>query len=100
MVAGPVVPPPPGLFSTTIGWPRCLLASSASSRWWRSVEPPAGHGTMSVIGRDGNACARAAPNGATSAAAAAEARTARRRTPVDRSGREGSAMRTAMGEKA
>jgi hypothetical protein len=48
---------------------------------------------MSVIGRDGNACARAAPNGATSAAAAAEARKARRRAQVDRSGCGGDPIR-------
>ena len=50
---GPSIPPKPGLFSTMIGCPRCFAASSASLRRCVSVDPPAGHGTISVIGRVG-----------------------------------------------
>jgi hypothetical protein len=53
MVAGPTVPLPPALLSTTIGWPRCLPAASAIARMAMSVEPPAGHGTISVTGFTG-----------------------------------------------
>ncbi len=62
MVAPPTVPPPPALFSTMIGWPRCFEAASANARSVMSVEPPAAHGTISVIGRVGKSCARAAPD--------------------------------------
>ena len=50
MVAGPTVPPPPALLSIAIGWPRIFEALSAIARIEMSVEPPAGHGTISVIG--------------------------------------------------
>src|SRR5690349_7261715 len=53
MPAGPSMPPAPGLFSTMIGWPRWREAISESLRRCVSVEPPAGQGTMSVIGRVG-----------------------------------------------
>src|SRR5438270_8162864 len=70
MVAGPTVPPPPALLSIAIGWPRCFDAASAIARIEMSVEPPAGHGTISVIGFVGYSCASAAPQGAASATAA------------------------------
>src|SRR5688572_26375374 len=57
MPEGPSMPPAPGLFSTMMGWPRWRPAISASLRRCVSVDPPAGHGTMSVIGRFGKACA-------------------------------------------
>src|SRR6185503_9880915 len=60
MVAGPTVPPPPALLSTAIGWPRIFEALSAIARIEMSVEPPAGHGTISVIGLVGYSCAPAA----------------------------------------
>jgi hypothetical protein len=71
MVPGPVVPPPPGLFSTITGCPRFLPASSASARMCRSVEPPAGQGQISVIGRLGKLCARAGKAASVAAPAAA-----------------------------
>src|SRR4051812_22349120 len=61
MLAGPMVPPAPGLFSITIGWPRCFSVALASARIPMSVKPPAGHGTISVTGRVGNCCACATP---------------------------------------
>src|SRR3954468_9788821 len=70
MVAGPTVPPPPALLSIAIGWPRCFDAASAIARIEMSVEPPAGHGTISVIGLVGYSCANATPQGAASANAA------------------------------
>ena len=50
MVAGPTVPPPPALLSIVIGWPRIFDALSAIARIEMSVEPPAGQGTIRVIG--------------------------------------------------
>src|SRR5258708_27328247 len=68
------MPPAPGLFAITIGCPRCFEASSASLRRCVSVEPAAGHGTISVIGRLGkpwaSAPALANPNAASAAASA------------------------------
>src|SRR5882762_9452790 len=60
MVAGPTVPPPPALLSIAIGWPRTFDALSAIARIVRSVDPPAGHGTIRVIGLVGYSCAPAA----------------------------------------
>ena len=50
MVAGPTVPPPPALLSTVIGCPRIFEALSAIARIEMSVDPPAGQGTIRVIG--------------------------------------------------
>src|SRR3954467_13809712 len=61
MVAGPTVPPPPALLSMTMGWPMNFDALSAIARIEISVDPPAGHGTISVIGLVGYSCARAGP---------------------------------------
>ena len=61
MVAGPTVPPPPALLSTAIGWPMIFDALSAIARIAMSVDPPAGQGTISVIGLVGYSCAPAAP---------------------------------------
>src|SRR5688572_10794391 len=55
----------------TMVWPRCLPAISDSARRWRSVEPPGGHGTISVIGLAGQACASAVPSGDSAALPAA-----------------------------
>src|SRR5437016_5886561 len=57
MWPGPIVPPPPGLFSIRTGWPRYFAAISAKRRRWVSVEPPAGQGQIRLIGRDGNSWA-------------------------------------------
>src|SRR3954470_3414713 len=70
MVAGPTVPLPPALLSMAIGCPSTLEALSAIARIEMSVEPPAGHGTISVIGLVGYFCAKAAPQGAANAKAA------------------------------
>src|SRR5688572_11444649 len=59
MVAGPFMPLPPGLFSTSTVWPRRFEASSATLRRWRSVEPPGGQGQTSVTGLVGKDCAAA-----------------------------------------
>src|SRR6266571_5093581 len=53
MLPGPIMPPPPGRFSMTTGWPRYLEAISANRRSCVSVEPPAGQGQISAIGLDG-----------------------------------------------
>src|ERR1700755_1523389 len=50
MVGGPTVPPPPALLSITMGWPMNFDALSAIARIEMSVDPPAGQGTISVIG--------------------------------------------------
>src|SRR5207253_11085473 len=70
MVAGPTVPPPPALLSITIGWPMNFDALSAIARIEMSVDPPAGHGTISVIGLVGYSCASAGPAKAAAAAIA------------------------------
>ena len=54
----------PARFSTTTFWPRWRPASSASSRIVRSVAPPAGQGTHSVIGRSGKRVSAPAPEAA------------------------------------
>src|SRR3954447_16393089 len=59
MAAGPTVPPPPALLSMVTGWPRILEALSAIARIEISVDPPAGHGTIRVIGLVGYSCAPA-----------------------------------------
>ena len=67
MVAGPTVPPPPALLSIVIGWPMNFEALSAIARIAMSVDPPAGHGTIRVIGLVGYSCAPApAPTSAPS----------------------------------
>ena len=53
MLPGPSVPAAPGRFSITIVWPRCFSVAVASARIAMSVEPPGGHGTISVTGRVG-----------------------------------------------
>src|SRR5712692_1779968 len=76
MVLGPSVPLAPGLFSTTMGWPRYFCAISANLRRCTSVEPPGGQGQISVRGLDGNVCAAAPPAHAAAAAASASPRIA------------------------
>src|SRR5215813_15112174 len=41
-----MLPPPPGLFSTTAGWPRLACRPVAISRATTSLEPPGVNGTM------------------------------------------------------
>src|ERR1044071_5684473 len=69
MFDGPSVPAAPARFSITIDWPRCFSVAVASARSAMSVEPPGGHGTISVTGRVGNCCALALAANAMSAAA-------------------------------
>jgi hypothetical protein len=45
--------PPPGLFITTIGWPRVLPAASQRARRVMSVAPPAPHPMIILIGLAG-----------------------------------------------
>jgi hypothetical protein len=47
------LPAPPGTFSTTIGCPSATRIRSDKARAMVSRAPPAGNGTISVIGRDG-----------------------------------------------
>src|SRR6218665_1208342 len=63
----------PGLFSTTIGCPRCSPIAAASRRPRMSVARPGAEGTPSLIGRSGWVWASAAP-GAVSANASAQAK--------------------------
>src|SRR5262249_52805640 len=56
----PVVPPAPATFSMTICWPSVRDMCSLTMRAVTSVPPPAGNGTIMVIGRDGNGWADAA----------------------------------------
>ncbi len=51
--AVPVVPPAPAMFSITIDWPSVRDMCSLAMRALTSVPPPAGKGTIIVIGRDG-----------------------------------------------
>src|SRR5215471_20047195 len=53
----PVVPPAPAMFSMIICWPRARDMYSLTMRAVTSVPPPAGNGTIIVIGRDGYVCA-------------------------------------------
>src|SRR5207237_10936652 len=71
MLLGPIMPPPPGLLSTTTGWPRYFWAISANFRRCASVVPPAVQGQMRVTGMEGNACAAARSGAASSTAATA-----------------------------
>ena len=48
-----MVAPAPVTVSTRIDWPSVLLMCSLMIRATVSVGPPAGNGTMSVIGFDG-----------------------------------------------
>ncbi|MNS59375.1 hypothetical protein D3C72_923310 [compost metagenome] len=60
MAAGPSVPPAPGRLAMTTLWPNSREAATASARICVSVAPPAGKGTIKVMGRAGNVAARAA----------------------------------------
>ncbi len=53
----PTVPPAPPRFSITMRWLSCWSSWAASGRAKASVPPPAGNGTMKVIGRCGQLCA-------------------------------------------
>jgi hypothetical protein len=52
------MPLAPALFSITTGLPKIRVALSAKERITPSVEPPAGHGQINLMGLDGKlACA-------------------------------------------
>ena len=53
--AVPITPPAPGLCINTTGCPSSREAASANERKMGSIEPPAGNGNTSWIGREGNA---------------------------------------------
>src|SRR6185503_20066955 len=61
MSAAPMVPPAPPLFSTSTGWPSVSLMRWPIRRATMSVVPPAGNGTTTRIGLDGNDWASALP---------------------------------------
>src|SRR5690606_20269154 len=54
-----MVAPAPGLLSTTTGCPRTWDSGCASARASTSVVPPAGNGTIRLMGLLGQACAMA-----------------------------------------
>src|SRR5919106_2946164 len=68
-------PPAPGRFSTTTCCPHALVSSWPMTRATRSVVPPAGNGTITLIGFDGyGSAARAAALASRSIAATAALR--------------------------
>src|ERR1700761_3400127 len=56
-IAVPSVPPAPGRFSTTIGWPSSADSLSKNSRGTTSVALPAPNGIVALISRDGQVSA-------------------------------------------
>src|SRR3954453_12527007 len=72
----PIVPPAPGLFSTTTGTPSASWSCCMASRPVESVPPPGGRATMQRMGRLGHISARTM--GGAASAAEAPARIARR----------------------
>src|SRR2546423_8259050 len=65
----PIVPPAPGLLSTTTGWPNATERYCMASRPVESVPPPGGRATMQRIGRLGQVSARATAGAASATAA-------------------------------
>ncbi|CPI64649.1 Uncharacterised protein [Bordetella pertussis] len=49
----PMMPPAPGLFSTTTGWPSLSARPLATRRASVSVSPPTAMGAISRTGRSG-----------------------------------------------
>src|SRR5262245_65848542 len=80
MAVCPTTPEPPVRLTTLKGWPRSFSRSAATIRAVASVPPPAPHGTITVTGRAGQACASAGvrPKAADAAAAAVETANVRR----------------------
>src|SRR2546429_3201653 len=52
-----MLPPAPGLFSTTTGCPSACCSLGAMRRAERSTGPPGAYGTTRWTGRDGQSCA-------------------------------------------
>src|SRR6188472_1910240 len=71
-MSAPMLPPAPGLFSTTTDWFHASWSFCASWRATTSVVPPAANGTTILTGFEGHACAAASAG--TSARTAAAAR--------------------------
>src|SRR5262245_62044081 len=65
----PIVPPAPGRFSTTTGWPSAACSLSATGRAMVPVAEPGVNGTMMRIGLEGNDCAAAVAANARASAA-------------------------------
>src|SRR5438094_2316919 len=57
--SAPMLPPAPGLFSTTTGWPSACCSLAAMRRAERSTGPPGAYGTTRWTGRDGQSCGKA-----------------------------------------
>src|SRR5687767_1071075 len=74
----PRLPPEPGLLSMTTVQPVFVASFCATSRPMMSVPPPAGNGTINLMGLAGQACARTAVE--EKAAARARPSAARRET--------------------
>src|SRR2546421_10701425 len=55
--SAPMLPPAPGLFSTTTGWPSACCSLGAIKRAERSTGPPGAYGTTRWTGLDGQSCA-------------------------------------------
>src|SRR5262249_34574018 len=66
------MPPAPGLFSTTTGFPSLLCIDSARMRPMMSAPPPGPNETTMRIGCCGQSCAAAGPTAAASAAISAK----------------------------
>src|SRR5258708_17624162 len=77
MSAVPRLPPAPGRFSTTTGWPSAGASFSESTRAIRSGELPAGKGTIMWMARDGQFFASVADCADPPAAGCADAPAAR-----------------------
>jgi hypothetical protein len=82
----PMVPPAPGRFSTTKGWPK------TDEKWFAAARPavsgvePGGNGTMTRTGRSGHAaaCCARTREAARTGAAALKANNARRGNRMSR----------------
>ncbi|CFN76517.1 Uncharacterised protein [Bordetella pertussis] len=73
------MPPAPGRFSTTTGWPHILLRLLATRRVKKSELPPGGNDTIIVTGLVGYAAPLATAGPASMPAAAHTAQVASRR---------------------
>jgi hypothetical protein len=78
----PIDPEAPGWLTTTIVWPSTFSSSAAVTRVIWSVEPPAAHGTIRLIGRVGFQFWASAPLLATARIAARATRRLGRRLVI------------------
>src|SRR5260221_6701315 len=74
-----MLPPAPGLFSTTTDWPQTCCRRLPTRRAVISVEPPGANGTTTRTGLVGQATARARDERMDGAATAAAAKPTKRR---------------------